>query len=90
MRTQYYEAPDDKKNDQQFVAGLEARFDKANEEKRGLLKQFIETNPHSFIGLAELIDFAGSIVDAPTISPLYNSLAADVQNTLSGLEFKRY
>jgi len=54
-----------------------------------LLKQFIETNPHSFIGLEQLMDFAGNIVDAPTISPMYNSLATDVQNTPSGLEFKK-
>lgn len=89
VNKEYYDAPADKKKDQQFIAGLQARFDKANEEKRMLLKQFIETNPHSFIGLQELMDFAGNIVDAPTIAPLYGSLATDVQNTPSGLEFKK-
>jgi len=89
VNKEYYDAPEDKKKDQQFIAGLQARFDKANEEKRMLLKQFIETNPHSFIGLEQLMDFAGNVVDAPTIMPLYNSLATDVQNTPSGLEFKK-
>ena len=89
VNKEYYDAPADKKKDQQFIADLQARFDKANEEKRMLLKQFIETNPHSFIGLEQLMDFAGNVVDAPTIAPLYNSLAADVQNTPSGLEFKK-
>ena len=59
VNKEYYDAPEDKKKDQQFIAGLQARFDKANEEKRMLLKQFIETNPHSFIGLEQLMDFAG-------------------------------
>ena len=89
VNKEYYEAPADKKKDQQFIADLQARFDKANEEKRMLLKQFIETNPHSFIGLEQLMDFAGNVVDAPTIMPLYNGLATDVQNTPSGLEFKK-
>ncbi|MGF7080387.1 redoxin domain-containing protein [Mucilaginibacter sp. UYCu711] len=89
INADYAAATAAQKNDQAFVAGLQARLSKANEEKKALLFDFAKKNPTSYIGLVALTQFAGDVIDAEQIEPVFKTLPAAIQNTHLGVQIAK-
>jgi peroxiredoxin len=87
LNAEYLSAPDDKKNDQDFKDGLQARYNKIAETKQTLQQQFIKQYPGSYISLLVLMEQSGHDIDVPTVEPVYKSLSANVRSTAAGVEF---
>jgi len=89
LNAEYSSAPEDKKNDQDFKDGLQARYNKIMETKHTLQQQFIRQYPDSYISLLVLMEQSGNDIDVATVEPVYKSLSASVRNTAAGLEFAK-
>lgn len=89
INEEYLSAPADKRADESFKDGLQARFDKAMDAKHVLQEQFIKQHPDSYISLMALMNLSGHDIDVPTIEPIYKSLSAKVRNTADGIEFAK-
>lgn len=87
LNAEYLSAPDNKKNDQDFKDGLQARYNKIMETKQALQQQFIKQYPDSYISLLILMEQNERDIDVATVEPLYKSLSANVRNTAAGVEF---
>ncbi len=89
LDAEYAAAPADKKKDQEFVSGLQSRFDTAKEQRKVLQRQYIKENPDSYVSLMALIEVAGQDIDISSTEPLYKELSAGVRNTTAGLAFAK-
>ncbi|TSJ36419.1 AhpC/TSA family protein [Mucilaginibacter corticis] len=85
----YNAATADQKNNPDYVNGLQARFTKAQEDKKSVLLQFAKQNPSSYISLMALTEAGGQDIDVAAIEPLYKNLSADVRGTSSGKAFEK-
>ena len=86
---EYAAAPADKKKDQEFINGLQSKFDTAMEQKKELQSQYIKANPDSYVSLMTLTEVAGRDIDVSTVEPLYEGLSIGVRNTTVGLAFAK-
>ncbi|TWJ04685.1 peroxiredoxin [Mucilaginibacter frigoritolerans] len=82
-------ATTDQKNDAQFMGDISSRLKQAAENKKELQLQYIKLNPNSEFSLGALHEIAGSHFDIAIIEPLYNSLSANIKNTVAGKEFAK-
>lgn len=89
INADYAAASDDQRKDQNFIDGLQNRFNKTQEEKRMLQMQYIKQNPGSYLSLLALMDVAGDEIDVPVIEPLYKGLAADILHTATAQGFAK-
>lgn len=89
INVDYAAASDDQRKDQNFIDGLQNRFNKTQEEKRMLQVQYIKQHPGSYLSLLALMDVAGDEIDVPIIEPLYKSLSADILNTATAQGFAK-
>jgi peroxiredoxin len=89
INAEYESAPADKKADQDFKDGLQARYDVAMAAKRTRQQLFIKQYPGSYISLLILMELSSPNIDVSTIEPAYKSLSASVRNTAAGLEFAK-
>ena len=89
LNAEYLSAPDDKKNDQDFKDGLQARYNKIMETKQALQQQFIKQYPDSYISLLVLMEQSGHDIDVAAVEPVYKSLSANVRATAAGVEFAK-
>jgi peroxiredoxin len=89
LNAEYRNASPDQKRDQAYVDGLQARFNKAQEEKQELQKQYIKQNPDSYLSLIALTEIGGQDIDVATVDPIYKSLSANVRNTIAGQTFAK-
>jgi peroxiredoxin len=86
---EYEAAPADKKKDQEFINGLQSKYDTATEQKKDLQRRYIKDNPNSYVSLIALTDVAGQDIDVASIEPLYKGLSANVRGTAAGLAFEK-
>lgn len=89
LNAEYRAASPDQKKNQAYVDGLQARFNKAQEEKQELQKQYIKQNPDSYLSLMALTEIGGQDMDVATVEPLYKSLSANVKSTTAGQAFAK-
>ncbi len=89
LNSQYQVASESQRNDQAFMDGLQARYDKAKEEKRLLQYQYVKQNPDAYRSLLTLIELGEPDMDVATIEPLFNGLSVGVRNTIAGLNFTK-
>ncbi|MDB5158064.1 MAG: thioredoxin [Mucilaginibacter sp.] len=89
VNAEYNAAPADKKNNPDFMNGLQTRFNKAQEDKKSLLLQYAKQNPASYISLIALTQAGGQDIDVAVIEPLYKNLSANVRNTTAGKAFEK-
>jgi peroxiredoxin len=89
VNTDYEAASEEKKNDPGFMDQLQARFSKAEEEKKTIQQQFIKQNPESYISLLALTEVAGQDMDVSIMEPLYKGLSANLRNTTEGQGFAK-
>ncbi len=89
LNSQYQAASESQRNDQAFMDGLQARYDKAKEEKRLLQYQYIKQNPDAYRSLLTLIELGEPDMDVVTIEPLFNGLSVAIRTSPTGLEFTK-
>ena len=89
LNEDYMSAPADKKDNQDFKDGLQARYNKIIETKHTLQQQFIRQYPDSYISLLTLMEESGNDIDVTTVEPVYKSLSASVRNTAAGIQFAK-
>ncbi len=89
LNSQYQAASESQRNDQAFMDGLQARYDKAKEEKRLLQYQYIKQNPDAYRSLLTLIELGEPDMDVATIEPLFNGLSVAIRTSPTGLEFTK-
>jgi len=85
INTEYAAASADKKKDQEFVSGLQSRFNAAMERRKELQRQYIKENPDSYVSLMALTEVAGRDVNISTVEPLYKGLSTGMRSTTAGL-----
>lgn len=89
LNEEYMSAPEDKKADETFRDGLQARYNTIMVTKHSLQQQYITQHPDSYISLLALTEFSGNDIDVSSVEPLYKSLSANVRNTAAGQEFAK-
>jgi len=89
LNEEYMSAPADKKDNQDFKDGLQARYNKIVETKHTLQQQFIRQHPDSYISLLTLMEESGNDIDVASVEPVYKSLSASVRNTAAGIQFAK-
>jgi peroxiredoxin len=89
LNSEYQAASENQKNDKAFMDNLQAKYDKAREEKRLLQCQYVKQNPDSYLSLLTLIELGEPEIEVTTIAPLFNGLSTTVRITPAGLEFAK-
>ena len=89
INADYQAASEDQKKDQAFMDGLQARYNKAQEEKQIIQKQYINQNPGSYLSLLALMELGAQDIDVQVIDPLYKSLSPGVTATPAGQAFAK-
>ncbi len=89
LNAEYMSAPEDKKKDQDFKDGLQARYNKIVDAEHILQLQFVKQHPDSYISLIVLVEQGGHDIDVATIDPAYKSLSANVRNSTAGADFAK-
>lgn len=88
LNKDYAVSTPDQQKDTVFMNALRARFDKALNLKRELMKQFITANPDSFFSLETLKELSVHLsMNLTIVEPLYKSLSPALQNSVAGKEF---
>lgn len=83
LNAEFASAPDEKKKDEAFVAGLRERYSVLAEEKDGLVAKFVESNPNSYFSVLGLSDLADAMEPAK-LEQMLNSLSPSVKGTPAG------
>jgi peroxiredoxin len=89
LNADFQAASEDQKKDQAFTDGLQARYNKAQDEKHILQKQYINQNPGSYVSLLALMELGEQDIDIQVIEPLYKSLSPSVTATPAGQAFAK-
>lgn len=66
---------------------FDARYDAVENEQRQLASQFITAHPNSYVSLLAIYDAGGNYPEYTDVAPLYNSLSADIKNTIRGKKY---
>ena len=85
----YLAAPEDKRKDEVFKAGLMAKMKQSFVETDSLKRVYIRQNPASYFSLEALKELAGRNIDLYTIDPLFKSLSPALRNSKAGTDFAK-
>jgi peroxiredoxin len=83
----YLAATSEQRQSKEFMAGIEQRSEVIESERRVMLKNFIKSNPSSFLSLLILKSIANTSTDISELELTLNSLSPALRNTKSGKEF---
>lgn len=72
------------------TSALNKKLDSLSAVKQAIRLKFIIDNPDSFIALSALDDYAGISPDIAVIEPMLNRLSVKLQNTPSGIQFRKF
>lgn len=86
----YKAAPEKERKDAAYQKSYDDRVAAAYQNYKEMQFKFIKSNPDSFVSLFALRDAAGSIIDLPVITPVFNSLSARIKESAAGKEFKQF
>lgn len=78
------------RKDSVFYAGIMATNDAIVKDRREALKKFVASKPKSIVGLDALKDYAGSFPVYDEIQPLFETLAANVQQSEDGKKYAEH
>jgi peroxiredoxin len=87
VNVEYSAATEDKRKDLGYRQQMQARYEKASEEKKALQQKFIQTNPASFFSLVALTEIAGSSMDVAKIEPVFKGLSTELRTSEAGSAF---
>ncbi|HEX6915350.1 MAG TPA: TlpA disulfide reductase family protein [Chitinophagaceae bacterium] len=83
-----YREIEEKKDDKEAVRVLQARANALdNEMREKVYAQYVKENPTNPMAVYALSTYAGYMMNAKTVEPLYNLLSEDLKNTYSGKQF---
>lgn len=83
---EYYGASDEKKKSSEFQKDIDIRYDAVDNELKTLNKNYIQSNPGSFVSLEALEVLGNPVFDTDLIEPLFAGLTDKVRNSYSGKE----
>jgi peroxiredoxin len=86
LESAYIALPKEQKTDE-AEAALEKKTDAVEAEQKPVLAAFIKSHSNSLISLTALQTYGGYFPEASLVEPLYNSLSADVKNSVSGVQY---
>lgn len=65
------------------------KYDQLSEQAQQLRRSYVENNPHSYISLQALWDYAGDFRKAADLENLFGSLSDSLQQTFYGQKFRQ-
>lgn len=71
-----------------FQNTMQAKFKALQDEQRNTLKNYIATNPDSYLSLMALTDVSGPSPDLAEVEPLFNTLSDELKNSDMGKQLK--
>jgi peroxiredoxin len=80
----YTATPKEKRETKEFDEEYEKRYEAIEKEQSALAKTYVKAHTDQYISLVALNTIGGSFPEYAEMSPLYNSLSADVKNTANG------
>ena len=83
----YLAATSEQRQSKEFMAGIEKRDEAIEAEKSVVLRNFIKSNPSSFLSLAILKSIANTSTDVSDLESTFNALSPALKITKSGREF---
>ena len=87
VNNEYGAATEDKRKDPVYRQQMQARYEKASDEKEALQQKFIQAKPDSFFSLVALTEIAGGSMDVAKIEPVFKGLSADLRTSEAGKAF---
>lgn len=84
INAEYQAAPDDKKQDEEFIAGLQAKAAGIYEQQQQLNEDFVKNNPNSFVALSVLDELASAENLNSFVKPSFNAMSASLKGTALG------
>lgn len=79
--------PEEVRKTPEWDKAFDARYDVIEKEQIQLAAQFIKDHPNSYVSLLAIYDAGGNYPEYNDVAPLYNSLSADVKNTIRGKKY---
>lgn len=87
VNNEYGAATEDKRKDPAYRQQMQARYEKASDEKEALQQKFIQTKPGSFFSLVALTEITGGSMDVAKIEPVFKGLSAELRTSEAGKAF---
>jgi peroxiredoxin len=89
VNSEYMAASDEKKKEEAFQSSLQAKYEKASQERETLQYAYIKQNPASYFSLAALTEIAGGSMDVAKVEPVFKGLSPALKSSKSGVEFAK-
>ncbi|WP_207422012.1 TlpA disulfide reductase family protein [Desertivirga brevis] len=89
LNHEYETAPPEKKTSQDFLQGLQSRYDVFQQERSEINRKFIKENPDSFISFMALYTIAGQSPEGPEVEAIFNSLSSSIRESREAAAFKK-
>jgi peroxiredoxin len=83
----YALTPEDRKN-KEITDNLEKSLDDINDERKVILKKYIQQHPATLVSFDALRSFAGSFPEFGEVDPLFNQLSAQVKQHPDAKKFR--
>ncbi|KGE14929.1 TlpA disulfide reductase family protein [Sphingobacterium deserti] len=84
LDAEYQAAPDEKKKDEAFIQGLQAKAAVIYEKQEAVNKDFVKANPNSYVALSILDELVSPENVTSFVKPTYDGLAANLKATTLG------
>lgn len=89
LNYEYETAPPEKKTSQDFLQGLQSRYDVFQQERSEINRKFIKENPDSFISFMALYTIAGQSPEGPEVEAIFNTLSPTIRESREAAAFKK-
>jgi peroxiredoxin len=89
LNHEYETAPPEKKTSQEFLQGLQSRYDVFQQERSEINRKFIKENPDSFISFMALYTIAGQSPEGPEVEAIFNTLSPSIRESREAAAFKK-
>ncbi|GHE28185.1 thiol:disulfide interchange protein [Sphingobacterium griseoflavum] len=84
LNAEYEAAPDEKKQDEAFIQGLQEKAAVIYERQEALNQEFVKANPNSYVALTILDELASPENVTSFVKPTFEGLSANVKSTSLG------
>ncbi|HLS95652.1 peroxiredoxin [Sphingobacterium allocomposti] len=84
LDAEYQAAPDDKKQDEAFIGGLQKKAEAIYEKQTALNESFVKENPNSYVALTVLSELASPDNVSSFAKPAYEALSSNLKSTPLG------
>lgn len=81
LDAEYQAAPDEQKQDETFIQGLQAKAEELYEKQADISEAFVTSNPNSYVSLTILDEEASPVKLASFVKPAYEGLSSSLKAT---------